>query len=195
MKRIEGKSVENMEDGILNLMREIYEESGGAYPALEWTKKKPVPGEDGWVAAFEGIYRPFLRYRLKEDVDMLLAETDADDENLAGVIGLKYTRKGSFPGYERLFQHAGLEMPENAAFLEMLAVHPAVRRKGIGRKLLSEAIHILNGMGKTAYGVSFPWLKPALGLYSSAGARIAGEVHGYSWSEDEEPSDYLIIVF
>lgn len=192
MRKIEGPEIVELEERVFDLMKDVYAHSGGEYPALEWAKNRPVPGEDGWESDFESIYRPFLRYRLEEDVDMLLAEENAE---LKGMIGIKYTHTGSFEGYRRLFSYSGVEMPDNAAFLEMLAVSPKYRGNGLGKRLLNEALRITGEMGKRTYGVSFPGLQPALSIYESLGARIIVEVKDYSWDEEDEPADYVIIEF
>ncbi len=192
MKMIEGAEISSLEKEIFSLMNAVYEHSKGEYPALEWVKDKPIPGDTEWEKRFEEIYRPFLRYRLKEDVDILLTIGEGE---IAGIIGIKHTGTGSFKGYKRLFSYAGIDMPKNAAFLEMLAVHPKYRGKGYGKALLERALGIVEERGMRAYGVSFPRLQPALSIYESIGANITAEVHGYSWSDGEEPADYVIIQF
>ena len=192
MRRIEGPHIVELEERVFNLMKDVYAHSGGEYPALEWVENKPIPGERGWESEFESIYRLFLRYRLEEDVDILLAE---GDEELKGIIGIKHTHTGSFEGYRRLFSYAGMELPDNAAFIEMLAVSPKHRRKGLGKMLLKEALRITREMGKRTYGVSFRGLQPALSIYESVGARIIAEVKGYSWDKGDEPADYVLIDF
>ncbi len=192
MRRIEGQNIVGLEERVFDLMKDVYAQSGGEYPALEWLEDKPIPGERGWESEFESIYRPFLRYRLEEDVDILLAE---GNEELKGIIGIKHTHTGSFDGYGRLFSYAGMELPDNAAFLEMLAVSPRHRGEGLGKMLLKEALRITGEMGKKAYGVSFPGLQPALSIYESLGGKVIAEVKGYSWDEEDKPADYLMIEF
>ncbi len=181
-------------DEIYALLMDVYEATGGRYPALEWVYSKPLPGEKGWKDRFGEIYRPFLRWRLENELDEIFT---VEDEGIIGIIGLNYdiSEKEIFEEYHRLFARMSIELEENAAFLEILAVHPSKWREGIGRVLLKTAMEHLERMGKKGYGITFPNLYPAISLYDSVGASILGTVRDFVWNEGDKPADYLLVRF
>ncbi|GEM_PF-2974221 len=178
---------------IYTLMRDVYEKTGGKYPALEWVHKKPVPGEKEWKDRFREIYAPFLRWRLENEIDEIIT---VEDPEIIGIIGINYVHNPEvFEGYRRIFREIGMELHENSAFLEILAVHPSRWRKGLGRLLLESAIDRVKDTGRKAYGITFPDLYPALHLYELLEAEVLGKVEGFSWNEGDRGADYLILRF
>ncbi len=181
-------------EDIYSLLRDVYEATGGKYPALEWVYEKPLPGEMEWEGRFREIYEPFLRWRLENELDEIFT---VEDNGIIGIIGLNYDirEKEVLEEYRRLFARIGVELEENAAFLEILAVHPSRWRGGIGRILLKTAMEHLEKMGKKGYGITFPNLYPAISLYDSVGATILGTVRDFVWNEGDKAADYLLVRF
>ncbi len=177
---------------IISLMRDVYEKTGGGYPALEWSPKKPEMGRTGWKDDFNGIYGPFLEKRLKNDIDVMLFLRDEDI--LLGIIGMS---RGTnvFEEYAHIFEAAHAEMGREPAFIEMLAVRPEHWGHGYGGLLLGRALGILHSEGFEVFAVSFPNLEAAIRLYLSMGARILGKAEAIPWSEGDPPADYVLLKF
>ncbi len=195
MNRYEGGSRELLSrfEEIYSLLKDVYAATEGRYPALEWVHDKPWPGEEGWEERFREIYAPFLRWRLENELDEIIT---MEDDAIKALIGINYVRDPEiFQEYRRLFQAVGEELSPNSAFLEILAVHPAEWRKGLGRLLLKRAMEEIRMRGKKGYGITFPDLYPALSLYDSMGAKVLGKVEGFMWNEGDKPADYLLIRF
>lgn len=196
IKRYDGGSRELMEkfEEIYSLLMDVYAATGGKYPALEWLYEKPIPGEIGWKEGFRRAYRPFLKWRLENELDEVFA---VEDGRIIGIIGINYDikEKEVFEEYERLFREVGIKLDENSAFLEVLAVHPSRWKKGIGRILLLTAMERLRSLNKKGYGITFPDLYPAISLYDSVGGTVLGKVTKFAWSAGDKPADYLLISF
>jgi GNAT superfamily N-acetyltransferase len=62
------------------------------------------------------------------------------------------------------------ELPPDTAFLRMVGVHPAARRRGVGRALVGEVISRARRAGKRTLGLrTTPAMAPAHRLYESLG--------------------------
>jgi GNAT superfamily N-acetyltransferase len=75
--------------------------------------------------------------------------------------------------------------PSSACLVDMLAVRPDVRRRGVGQLLLGHAIGRARRVGVTRMWAQVSLeLEPALGLFRAFGFRDAAAVHAVYWAED-----------
>ncbi|WP_343526637.1 GNAT family N-acetyltransferase [Sphingomonas sp.] len=73
--------------------------------------------------------------------------------------------------------------PHRCEIAKMI-VHPAARRLGIGRALMSHALHQARAIGKTLVTLDTRSGDAAQSLYASLGFEVAGAIPGYAWDAD-----------
>lgn len=146
---------------LLAFVYRIYQSTGGSYPLLEWVEKKPAVDNR---AAFETIYRPFLKARMKQEFDALYVWRNGGGALIA-TVALVHRLKGKtiewFPPHL---------MTHDAALIEFLMVAPDHQRKGYGKAVLAYALERLHAMGKRAYVATSPHLS-AHDFYRAHGFR------------------------
>jgi len=127
------KSLELKEELVKFVFR-VYQETNGAYPALEWVKKKPSTNN---FEEFKQVYEPFLEFRLRDEFDELYA-LRSEDGKIIGTVALVYNIEGKDVWW----------VPD-----------PEYKGKGYGSKLLEFAVERLRKLGKEAYVITFPELE------------------------------------
>lgn len=148
---------------LIRLLAEVYRDTEGKYPAMEWLKpeEKPDPNSPSLLKDFEDKYGGFLRWRLEEEIDELTVATNG--EEVVGCVGLNYKlEKKNVPWIPEEFKN------EEYGFIEMLVVHPEWQGLGLGKLLFERAINKLKKLGKRGCVVTFPNLD-AISFYESFG--------------------------
>jgi len=158
---------EKLYDRLLHFMAEIYVSTAGKYPAMEWLPpwEKPDPNAPNFFEEFSKKYGSFLKWRLTQELDEVYLAF-IDDE-LVGVVGLNYDLEGkTIPWIPE-----ELTKRKDVGFIELFAVHPKHRGKGIGTTLFKMAINRLKELGKKPFVVTFPDLN-AVKFYEKMGGKI-----------------------
>jgi len=143
------KSLELKEELVKFVFR-VYQETNGAYPALEWVKKKPSTNN---FEEFKQVYEPFLEFRLRDEFDELYA-LHSEDGKIIGTVALVYNIEGKDVWWvpEEIKN-------EKIGLIEFFMVDPEYKGKGYGSKLLEFAVERLRKLGKEAYVITFPELE------------------------------------
>jgi len=152
---------------LLRFMSEIYISTNGKYPAMEWLspEEKPKPEKSNFYQDFFEKYGWFLKWRLMHELDEIFLAISSDE--LIGVVGLNYNLRGKeIPWIPKEFM-----MRDDVGFIELFAVRPEYRGKGIGTLLFKEAIKRLNELNKRPCVVTFPNLE-AVKFYEKMGGRL-----------------------
>ena len=150
---------------LLGFMARIYVSTGGKYPAMEWLspEEKPKIGDENFLKDFEEKYGPFLKWRLSAELDEVFLATQ--DNKLVGIIALNHRVVGKdIPWIPKNYAR------DDVGFIELFAVDPEYRGRGIGKKLFQEAINRLKELGKKPCVVTFPNLE-AVKFYESMGGK------------------------
>ncbi len=164
---------------LISLMYDVYRSTEGRYPKLEWLlrNQKPDPHDPNSFEIFSFYYKPFLKWRLRREIDELFIVRDKDKAmpgRIIGVIGINYDLRGKYvPWIPREFMNR-----DDVGFIELFAVHPDYRGKGIGSKLFDIAIKRLRELGKRPLITTFPDLE-ALEFYRKRGGRVIKRMGHY----------------
>jgi len=158
-------------------MFSVYISTNGGYPKLEWLQpeQKPDPKEPNAFGKFAFYYKPFLEWRLKKEIDELfIVRDDNDSGEIIGVIGINSNLKNKYvPWVPKEFMKRS-----DVGFIELFAVHPNHRGKGIGSRLFDMAINRLKELGKRPLLTTFLDLE-ALEFYKTKGGRIIKRTNKY----------------
>jgi len=192
----EGSALSHYDD-VYELMRAVHRASKGRYPALEWASGKPPMSDPDYWSWFDATYAPFLRMRLEPLDESYLLTTDGQ---VLGYIGLIYDWQNKdddlLPLYQKIFERLDIHLEsETAGMLELLVVHPEHWRQGYGEELLKKGIERFRELGRIPYGVTFPDLAEAHGLYEKLDWVNLGTVTGFAWEDGDAPGDYLLLRF
>ncbi|WP_148882285.1 GNAT family N-acetyltransferase [Thermococcus aciditolerans] len=135
---------------LVHFVFRVYQETGGAYPALEWVENKPSTDD---FEGFRRVYEPFLEFRLGKEFDELYVLRD-DEGKIAGTVALVYNLEGKDVWWvpEEI-------KGEKTGLIEFFMVDPAYKGRGYGSRLLEFAIQRLKELGREAYVITFPELE------------------------------------
>jgi len=158
-----------LKEELLRFAFRVYESTGGAYPALEWTESKPSPDD---FEGFQEVYGPFLEFRLRGEFDELyLLRTDSG--RIAGTVALVYNLPGKDVWWVPREITGG-----RTGLIEFFMVDPDFRGMGYGSRLLAFAVARLREIGKVPYVITFPNLD-AYGYYLEKGFREVMRFRGF----------------
>ncbi len=166
----------HVKNQLIKLMFRVYLSTKGNYPKLEWLRnnQKPRIDQPDAFKKFRFYYEPFLKWRLKKEIDELFIIRDEESKEIIGVIGINYNLKEKYvPWIPKEYMNR-----DDIGFIELLAVDPKHQGKGIGSKLFDIAINRLKELGKKPLLTTFPDLK-ALQFYKNKGGVIIRKMNKY----------------
>ncbi|MCD6524481.1 MAG: GNAT family N-acetyltransferase [Thermococcus sp.] len=149
METVKVKNPLSLKEELLAFVFRAYQDTGGAYPALEWVENKPSPDD---FEGFRKVYEPFLEFRLRDEFDELYVLRDKNGR-IIGTVALVY----NFEGKEAWWVPEEIKN-EKTGLIEFFMVDPAYKGKGYGSKLLEFAVNRLKELGKEPCVVTFPQL-------------------------------------
>lgn len=176
IERFPKESIISLLESLLRFMFDVYVSTDGRYPKLEWLKKgqKPDPREPNCFNKFVFYYKPFLEWRLKREIDEIFIARVNDVGEIIGVIGINSDLRNKYvPWVPREFMKRS-----DVGFIELFAVHPNYRGRGIGSRLFDIALNRLRELGKRPLLTTFPDLE-ALEFYKRKGGRIVKRMDKY----------------
>ncbi|WP_138468540.1 GNAT family N-acetyltransferase [Poseidonocella sp. HB161398] len=92
-------------------------------------------------------------------------------------------RAGRLLGTVQLVTAMPPNQPHRCEIAKMM-VHPAARRQGIGRQLMTAALGHARGLGRTLVTLDTRSGDAAAPLYASVGFEVAGEIPDFAWDPD-----------
>jgi len=151
---------------LLMFMARIYVSTNRKYPAMEWLppEEKPDPTREDFLDDFKKKYGPFLKWRLIQELDEIFLAFI--EKKLVGIIALNHNLKGKkIPWIPEEYLARN-----DVGFIELFAVDPAYRGRGIGKTLFRRAVQRLRELGKKPCVVTFPNLE-AVAFYEGMGGK------------------------
>ncbi|CAD5244462.1 GNAT family N-acetyltransferase [Thermococcus camini] len=140
----------SLKDELVRFVFRVYQETGGAYPALEWVEDKPALDD---FEGFREVYEPFLEFRLGKEFDELYVLRD-DEWKIAGTVALVYNLRG-----KDVWWVPDEIKDEKTGLIEFFMVDPSYKGRGYGSQLLEFAIQRLRELGKVPHVITFPGLE------------------------------------